>query len=150
MELATNPTEKDVLDFFNSSLRGDSYLLFGSQSMAHAFVSLLEDVSNTILKERGYASEIVLLGVGFRFDSFRGGITLNLGYSHTICMRLDHDTGCSVLKQYMVIFGHRKSAVANIGAMIRGFRTPNVYKAKGIRYLNEFVVQKRGKQKQQK
>ena len=148
MEFLVNPTELTISNFFKTS-RNERFL-FGSQPMVRAFVSLLEDVSSTILKDRGYASEVVLLGVGFRFDPAKSAVSLNLGYSHTICMFLDLNIGYRILKQYLVIFGHRKQNVTGITSIIRGFRTPNVYKAKGIRYLNEFVTLKKGKQKQQK
>lgn len=144
----THFTETTTLGFFN--LSRNSRILFGSQSMVRAFVSLLKDVSNVFSKKRGYASEVVLLGVGFRFDPSVSSIIFNLGYSHRICMFLDYNAGYRILKQYLVIFGYRRSAVSNIGAIIRGFRIPDAYKAKGIRYLNEFIIQKTGKQKQQK
>jgi ribosomal protein L6P/L9E len=143
-----NFTETTIISFFNLSRSGR--ILFGSQSMVRAFVSLLEDVSNIFSKRRGYASEVILLGVGFRFDPSASSIAFNLGYSHRICIFLDYNMGYRILKQYLVVFGYRQSTVSNIGAIIRGFRVPDVYKAKGIRYLNEFVIQKTGKQKQQK
>lgn len=144
----TDFTETTVVSFFNLS-KSIRYL-FGSRSMVRAFVSLLEDVSNMFSKKRGYASEVILLGVGFRFDPSISSIIFNLGYSHRICMFLDYNTGYRILKQYLVVFGYKRSAVSNVGAIIRGFRIPNAYKAKGIRYLNEFIIQKTGKQKQQK
>lgn len=141
-------TETTIVGLFSSSR--SSRILLGPRSMVRAFISLLEEVSNIFSKKRGYASEVVLLGVGFRFDPSINSIIFNLGYSHRICMFFDYNTGYRILKQYLVVFGYSRSAVSSTGAIIRSFRTPDAYKAKGIRYLNEFIIQKTGKQKQQK
>lgn len=133
------------------SLGKPSTLAFSSKELLKSFLNILNSVSNDKLKIDGFVSEVMLLGVGFKFTPFsESTLMLSLGYSHEIFFLLGNTLRFKLLKQYLAIFGHNKVITTQTTAKIRGLRVPDVYKGKGIRYLNEPVVQKRGKQKQQK
>jgi large subunit ribosomal protein L6 len=128
-----------------------SILAFSSKELLKSFISILNSVSNDRSKQNGFISEVMLLGVGFRFSPFSSNtLMLSLGYSHEIFFLLNKDLKFKVLKQYLAIFGHNKVMATQTTAKIRSLRVPDIYKGKGIRYLNETVMQKKGKQKQQK
>jgi len=128
-----------------------STLAFSSKELLKSFISIVNSVSNDKLKIDGFVSEVMLLGVGFRFTPFNEStLMLSLGYSHEIFFLLGEDLRFKVLKQYLAIFGHNKVLATQTTAKIRSLRVPDIYKGKGVRYLNEAVTQKKGKQKQQK
>lgn len=132
-------------------LQKPSVLAFSSKELLKSFINILDSMSNDKLKIGGFVSEIMLFGVGFRFTPFNEGtLMLSLGYSHEIFFLLGDDLRFKILKQYLAIFGHNRVSTTQTTAKIRSLRVPDIYKGKGVRYLNEVVAQKRGKQKQQK
>jgi large subunit ribosomal protein L6 len=132
-------------------LQKPSVLAFSSKELLKSFISILNSMSNDKLKTDGFVSEVMLFGVGFRFTPFNEStLMLSLGYSHEIFLLLGNNLRFKILKQYLAIFGHNQVLTTQTTAKIRSLRVPDVYKGKGVRYLNEVVAQKKGKQKQQK
>ncbi len=132
-------------------LEKPAILAFSSKELLKSFINILNSISNDKLKVYGFVSEVMLLGVGFRFTSFNEStLMLSLGYSHEIFFLLKKKIRFKILKQYLAIFGHNKVVTTQTTAKIRSLRIPDIYKGKGVRYLNEKVSQKKGKQKQQK
>lgn len=132
-------------------LQKPSVLAFSSKELLKSFISILSSISNDKLKMDGFVSEVVLFGVGFRFTPFNEStLMLSLGYSHEIFLLLGDNLRFKILKQYLAIFGHNRVLTTQTTAKVRSLRVPDVYKGKGVRYLNEVVAQKKGKQKQQK
>jgi len=94
----------------------------------------------------GYAKTLEIQGVGYRAESRGKGITLHLGYSHTI--QYDPVEGVSLEcpnQTTVVVSGTDKQKVGQAAAEIRAFRPPEPYKGKGIRYQGEHVRRKAGK-----
>jgi len=132
-------------------LQKPSILAFSSKELLKSFINILNSISNDRLRADGFVSEVMLFGVGFRFAPFNEStLMLSLGYSHEIFLLLGGNLRFKILKQYLAIFGHNRVLTTQATAKIRSLRVPDVYKGKGVRYLNEVVVQKKGKQKQQK
>jgi len=132
-------------------LEQPSILAFSSKELLKSFINILNSVSNDKLKIDGFVSEVMLFGVGFRFTPFsESTLMLSLGYSHEIFLLLGDNLRFKILKQYLAIFGHNRVLTTQTTAKIRSLRVPDIYKGKGVRYLNEVVAQKKGKQKQQK
>jgi len=87
-----------------------------------------------------------IVGVGYRADAKAKGITLNIGFSHPIVYQPAEGVKLECPNQTtIVISGVDKQKVGQAAAEIRGFRPPEPYKGKGIRYQGEQVRRKAGK-----
>jgi large subunit ribosomal protein L6 len=94
----------------------------------------------------GYARTLEIVGVGYRADKKGKGITLNLGFSHTIDYEPVDGVELECPNQTtIVVSGADKQQVGQTAAEIRAFRPPEPYKGKGIRYKDEHVRRKAGK-----
>lgn len=94
----------------------------------------------------GYQKKLELVGVGYRAEMKGQKLQLALGYSHPIVffppkeIKIETPTPNSIL-----ISGIDKQLVGEVAAKIRGFREPEPYKGKGIKYDTEVVRRKAGK-----
>lgn len=94
----------------------------------------------------GFAKTLEIVGVGYRVDLKGKGLTLSLGFSHTIEYTPDDGVSLECPNQTtIVVSGIDKQKVGQAAADIRAFRPPEPYKGKGIRYKGEHVRRKAGK-----
>ncbi len=94
----------------------------------------------------GFERSLTLVGVGYRAAQKGKGLTLSLGYSHPIEFDPPAGIECKVDKQTTVIVqGADKELVGQVAAKIRGFRAPEPYHGKGVRYTDERIATKVGK-----
>ena len=94
----------------------------------------------------GFSKTLEIIGVGYRADAKGKGITLNLGFSHTIdYMPVDGVNLECPTQTTIVVSGPDKQKVGQTAAEIRAFRPPEPYKGKGVRYQGEHVRRKAGK-----
>lgn len=95
----------------------------------------------------GFSKELEIIGVGYRAENKGNVLILNLGYSHLIVVVPPEGvTVTAVPKSNKIqVTGIDKELVGETAAKIRGFRKPEPYKGKGIRYTGEFVRSKTGK-----
>lgn len=94
----------------------------------------------------GFAKTLEIVGVGYRADLKGKGLTLSLGFSHTIEYTPDDGVSLECPNQTtIVVSGIDKQKVGQAAADIRAFRPPEPYKGKGIRYKGEYVRRKAGK-----
>lgn len=94
----------------------------------------------------GFSRTLEIIGVGYRAEKKAQGITLSLGYSHTIDYEPVEGVTLECPNQTtIVVSGADKQKVGQTAAEIRGFRPPEPYKGKGIRYKGEHVRRKAGK-----
>lgn len=94
----------------------------------------------------GFSRTLEIVGVGYRADKKGKGLTLNLGFSHTIDYDAPEGIDFEVPNQTtIVVSGADKQKVGQVAAELRGFRPPEPYKGKGIRYQGEQVRRKAGK-----
>ena len=94
----------------------------------------------------GFSKTLEIIGVGYRADPKASGITLKLGYSHSIDYVPDNGITLECSNQTtIVVQGIDKQKVGQAAAEIRSFRPPEPYKGKGIRYQGEHVRRKAGK-----
>ena len=87
-----------------------------------------------------------LAGFGYRVAKQGEELVLNLGYSHPI--RFKPPQGISIEVQDPTKFSVNGTSIEDVGqvaANIRGFRPPEPYKGKGVRYRDEKVRRKAGK-----
>ena len=96
----------------------------------------------------GFERRLQLVGVGYRAQAQGSALNLSLGFSHPVVY--DMPEGVSVQTPSpteIVLKGANKQIVGQVAAEIRGFRPPEPYKGKGVRYLDEVVVLKEAKKK---
>ena len=97
---------------------------------------------------QGFERRLQLVGVGYRAQSKEGRLNMSLGYSHPI--EFDPPEGVTVeatSNTEVVVRGVDKQKVGQVAAVIRGFRPPEPYKGKGVRYTDEIVRRKEAKKK---
>ena len=72
-------------------------------------------------------------------------LELILGYSHPINFEIQKGLEISVEKNIITVKGADKQQVGQAAAIIRGFRKPEPYKGKGVKYTDEKIIRKAGK-----
>ena len=96
----------------------------------------------------GWEKKLVLNGVGYRAKASGNTVNLTIGLSHNVDYELPKGISAETPSQTeIVIRGMDKQAVGQAAAEIRGFRPPEPYKGKGIRYADEYVRRKEAKKK---
>ena len=94
----------------------------------------------------GFEKKLEIIGVGYKADIRGNKIVLNLGYSHPIEFPFPDGISIAVDQNTKVsVTGIDKEKVGQAAAEIRGFRPPDSYKGKGVRYEGEYVRLKAGK-----
>ena len=94
----------------------------------------------------GFSKTLEIQGIGYRAETKPFGVTLIVGYSHTVDYKAPEGIKISVDKNTVVkIEGADKEKVGQVAAEIRSVRPPEPYKGKGIRYQGEQVRRKAGK-----
>ena len=97
---------------------------------------------------KGYTKQLEITGVGYKAELKPYGLLFSLGYSHTIEFKAPKGiTLKAPVPTQVVIEGADKAVVGQVAAEIRGYRKPEPYKGKGIRYSTEAVRRKEGKKK---
>jgi large subunit ribosomal protein L6 len=97
---------------------------------------------------KGYERKLLLVGVGFKAQVQGKVLNLAIGFSHPIKYKIP--TGITIetpSQTEVLVRGVDKHLVGQVGAEIRGFRPPEPYKGKGVRYEGEVIIQKEGKKK---
>ena len=97
---------------------------------------------------KGYTRKLEISGVGYRAAVDGKILNLQLGYSHDIKFAIPEDIQIVCESPTAItISGADRQRVGQIAAEIRGFRKPEPYKGKGIRYDEERILRKEGKKK---
>jgi large subunit ribosomal protein L6 len=96
----------------------------------------------------GWEKKLVLNGVGYRANVSGKTVNLTVGLSHPVAYELPEGVSAETPSQTeIVVTGIDKQVVGQVAANIRGFRPPEPYKGKGIRYADEYVRRKEAKKK---
>lgn len=96
----------------------------------------------------GFTVKLEISGVGYRAAIDGKILNLQLGYSHDIKVAIPEDvTVVCETPTAIAISGYDKQLVGKLASEIRGFRKPEPYKGKGIRYAGERILRKEGKKK---
>ncbi|MGH8496617.1 MAG: 50S ribosomal protein L6 [Gammaproteobacteria bacterium] len=97
---------------------------------------------------RGFERRLELVGVGYRAQVQGKKLNLTLGFSHPITYPVPAGIAVETPSQNEVIVrGADKQQVGQVAAEIRGFRPPEPYKGKGVRYAGERIAMKEAKKK---
>ncbi len=94
----------------------------------------------------GFTKSLTLQGVGYRASVAGTKLELSLGFSHPVIFDVPKGIEVKVDKQTTVLVtGADKALVGQVAAKIRGFRPPEPYLGKGVRYTDEKLRRKEGK-----
>jgi len=99
---------------------------------------------------KGWTKELELVGVGYRASNQGQKLDLALGFSHNIVMDLAPEVKVETISEkgknpVIKLTSHDKQLVGQVAAKIRGFRRPEPYKGKGIKFVGEQIRRKAGK-----
>ncbi len=99
---------------------------------------------------KGWTKELELVGVGYRASNQGQKLELALGFSHAIVMNLAPEVKVETVSEkgknpIIKLTSHDKQLVGQVAAKIRGFRRPEPYKGKGIKFVGEVLRRKAGK-----
>jgi len=96
----------------------------------------------------GFERKLTLVGVGYRAQAKGKVLNLSLGFSHPIDYPVPEGVQITTPSSMeIVVSGADKQLVGQVAAEIRGFRPPEPYKGKGVRYADEQVLRKEAKKK---
>ena len=96
----------------------------------------------------GFSQKLEIQGVGYRAAVQGKNLNLQLGFSHDVLYPIPVGITIASEKPTMLtISGMDKQLVGQVAAEIRGYRPPEPYKGKGVRYAGEYVRRKEGKKK---
>ncbi|MBR1951801.1 MAG: 50S ribosomal protein L6 [Lentisphaeria bacterium] len=93
----------------------------------------------------GFKKELQIVGVGYKAALQGSKLNLSLGYSHPIVYQIPEGVKVTLNDNKILVEGADKQLVGQTAAEIRRFRSPEPYKGKGIRYVDERIVLKEGK-----
>src|SRR5512145_1521901 len=97
---------------------------------------------------KGFEKKLELVGVGYRAAVQGKSLNLTLGYSHAVNFPVPEGISIETPSQTeIVVKGVDRRKVGQVAAVIRGYRPPEPYKGKGVRYAGEKIVMKEGKKK---
>jgi large subunit ribosomal protein L6 len=96
----------------------------------------------------GFEKRLEITGVGYRASLQGKNLQLALGYSHDVQYPIPEGIAITTPRPTeIVIAGIDKQKVGQVAAEIRGFRPPEPYKGKGVKYAGEYIFRKEGKKK---
>ena len=97
---------------------------------------------------KGFEKKLEITGVGYRAALQGKNLQLSLGYSHDVIYPVPEGITITVPKPTEItVAGNDAQRVGQVAAEIRGYRPPEPYKGKGVKYVDEFIFRKEGKKK---
>ena len=97
---------------------------------------------------KGFEEKLEITGVGYRAAVQGKTLQLQLGFSHDVNFAIPEGITIATPKPTeIVIAGIDKQKVGQVAAEIRGYRPPEPYKGKGVKYAGEYIFRKEGKKK---
>ena len=117
-----------------------------TNAMSGTLRSLVANMVQGVTK--GYERKLQLVGVGYRAQAQGDKLNLTLGFSHPVVHQMPKGIKVETpVQTEILIKGIDKQIVGQIAAEVRGYRPPEPYKGKGVRYADERVVLKETKKK---
>lgn len=117
-----------------------------ANAMAGTTRALINNMVNGVAT--GFQRKLELVGVGYRAQAQGSKLNLTLGFSHPIVYQVPQGVTVETPSQTEIIVkGADRQKVGQVAAELRGFRPPEPYKGKGVRYSDETIVLKEAKKK---
>ncbi len=108
------------------------------------FASLIQNLIIGVTE--GYEKKLEINGVGYGWKVSGKKVTVNAGFSHPVDFELPEGIEASVEENVLTIAGINKQLVGEVAANLRKIRKPEPYKGSGIKYVDEQIRRKAGKQ----
>lgn len=132
---------------------GNVYVERPSDAKDHrAKHGLYRSLVNNMIKgvSTGWTKELELVGVGYRASNQGQKLDLAVGFSHNIVLDVAPEVKVETVTEkgknpIVKLTSHDKQLVGQVAAKIRGFRRPEPYKGKGIKFVGEHIRRKAGK-----
>ena len=110
--------------------------------------SLISNMIEGVTK--GFTKDLELVGVGYRASNQGQKLDLALGFSHNIVLNIAPEVKVETVSEkgknpIVKLFSFDKQLVGQVAAKIRGFRRPEPYKGKGVKFVGEVLRRKAGK-----
>jgi len=108
-------------------------------------------VNNMIIGvSEGFTKQLELVGVGYRASNQGQRLDLALGYSHNIVLEIASEVVLETISEkgknpIVKLTSLDKQLLGQVAAKIRGFRKPEPYKGKGVKFVGEVLRRKAGK-----
>jgi large subunit ribosomal protein L6 len=97
---------------------------------------------------KGFEDKLEITGVGYRAAMQGKNLQLQLGFSHDVVFPVPEGITIVTPKPTeIVVSGIDKQKVGQVASEIRGYRPPEPYKGKGVKYAGEYIFRKEGKKK---
>jgi large subunit ribosomal protein L6 len=144
----SQPLAKDV----RLKKDGDALVveIAGDSDRANAMSGTLRAILSNMVAgvTKGFERKLALVGVGYRAQAQGDRLNLTLGFSHPVVHQMPKGVKVETPTQTeIVIKGIDRQLVGQVAATVRGYRPPEPYKGKGVRYADEVVVLKETKKK---
>jgi large subunit ribosomal protein L6 len=94
----------------------------------------------------GWSKILEIVGAGYRVAVEGEKLVMNIGYSHPVEMKIPSGLNIRIVKNLVTIEGMDKELVGQFAAEVRSKRKPDPYKGAGIKYQDEIIRRKPGKQ----
>ncbi len=94
----------------------------------------------------GWSKSLEINGAGYRAETQGNKLVMSLGYSHPVEIVMPENINVKVEKNIITVEGVDKEMVGQVAAIIRSKRKPEPYKGTGIKYSDEIIRRKAGKQ----
>jgi len=106
-------------------------------------------INNLVLGvSEGFTKKLEVNGTGYRAQVQGNTLVLQLGFSHDVNFPIPDGITINCPDQtHIEISGADKQVVGQVAAKIRGYRPPEPYKGKGVKYADEYILRKEGKKK---
>ena len=133
--------------------REDNVLTFAARNNAQqsrALAGTMRSLVNNMVVgvSEGFVKKLLLQGVGYRAKASGSQLNMTLGFSHPIDYQLPEGVTVETPSQTEIVLKSAdKQLLGKVAADIRGFRPPEPYKGKGVRYADENVLRKEAKKK---
>ena len=108
-------------------------------------------INNMIMGvSEGFTKELELVGVGYRASNQGQKLDLALGFSHNIVLEVASEVKLETISEkgknpIVKLTSFDKQLLGQVAAKIRGFRKPEPYKGKGVKFVGEVLRRKAGK-----
>jgi large subunit ribosomal protein L6 len=117
-----------------------------ANAMSGTLRALVNNMVNGVTK--GFEKKLSLVGVGYKAQAQGDKLNLSLGFSHPVVHQMPKGVKCETPTQTEILIkGIDRQQVGQVAAEVRAYRSPEPYKGKGVRYVDEVVVIKETKKK---
>jgi large subunit ribosomal protein L6 len=117
-----------------------------ANAMSGTLRALVNNMVDGVTK--GFEKKLNLVGVGYKAQAQGDKLNLSLGFSHPVVHQMPKGVKCETPTQTEILIkGIDRQQVGQVAAEVRAYRSPEPYKGKGVRYVDEVVVIKETKKK---